>query len=126
MVDIAAEFEQRVAELEAAIKKHKAQKQDDRCWLDDLELYAVLGESVPEDLSLPPKECFLHSCEKYWNFRQKPANKQWQKALPWTEIVDLFRDICCYFEKFPQDLEQKEAHASLFLRLKAMNSNLEI
>jgi len=60
----------RVAILEAAIRKHRSQKLDDRCWLDDEELYSVLGDGVKADTRLPPKEDFLSACSHFWHCRQ--------------------------------------------------------
>lgn len=54
----------RVQELEAAIRKHRDQKGHDRCWLNDLELYGVLGEPVGEPC-LPPTDEFLSRCREY-------------------------------------------------------------
>lgn len=78
-------FENRVFELEEAIRKHRDQKGDDRCWLDDQELYSVLGETIPDTAGiLPSKEVFLGNCEKYFQCRKKsevpdqnPVQGQW-------------------------------------------------
>lgn len=63
---------ERIHELETAIRKHRDAKGHDRCWLDDIELYKVLGEESP-DLSLPPKDEFLRECEKYYECRRTTA-----------------------------------------------------
>lgn len=64
--------EARIHELEAAIRKHRDQRGDDRCWLDDMELYVVLGEAVnPAILTLPPKDVFLGNCARYFECRQR-------------------------------------------------------
>ena len=60
----------RIPELEAAIRKHRDQRGDDRCWLDDMELYAVLGDARV-DLTLPPKDEFLGHCARFWECRQR-------------------------------------------------------
>lgn len=65
-----ADKDAEIARLREAIAKHRDQKGDDRCWLDDRELYAALDPSVPADQSLPPKCDFLKSCERYWEQRQ--------------------------------------------------------
>jgi len=52
----------RIAVLEAAIRKHRDYKGHDRCWANDQELYAVLGEQVPASPELPPKDEFLAQC----------------------------------------------------------------
>jgi hypothetical protein len=59
--------------LEAAIRKHRDQKGDDRCWMDDQDLYAALGaESIHADTSLPPREEFMESCRRFYAQRQAP------------------------------------------------------
>jgi uncharacterized coiled-coil DUF342 family protein len=74
---LAAELERLMAErdeLLAAIKEHRDQRGDDRCWLDDQKLYvaAGLGETATGETALPPKCDFLKSCERYWHQRQAP------------------------------------------------------
>lgn len=59
-----------IRRLTAAIREHRNQKQDNRCWLDDLTLYSVLGDGVIHDSRLPPKCDFLQSCARYWEQRQ--------------------------------------------------------
>jgi hypothetical protein len=59
--------------LKAAIRKHRDQRGDDRCWLDDRELYAAIGEADTADLALPPECEFLESCRRYWRKRQDPG-----------------------------------------------------
>jgi hypothetical protein len=64
-VDVEIEFER----LRAAIRKHRDQHGDDRCWLDDQELYKVLGDQNEPDNSMPPKEQFLANCSRYYDRR---------------------------------------------------------
>lgn len=56
--------------LATAIRKHRDQKGDDRCYLDDYELYAAL----PEGFTPPPYDtCIeLENCKKYIASRQDP------------------------------------------------------
>lgn len=64
-----------VARLRAAIRNHRDQRGDDRCWLDDQTLYEALGEPIPENAqALPPKADFLTSCERYYEQRRCPAH----------------------------------------------------
>lgn len=65
----------RIAELEAAIRKHRDQRGDDRCWLDDLDLYAVLGDTQKPEFQLPPRLTFLQNCSRYWECRQRSQDK---------------------------------------------------
>lgn len=62
----------RVAALEAAIRNHRDQRGDNRCWLDDRELYAVIDDTQA-DTALPEKPEFLQSCERFWQQRQAPG-----------------------------------------------------
>lgn len=62
-----------VERLRAAIREHRDQRGDDRCWLDDRKLYALLPEADTADLTLPPECEFLESCRRYWAQRQDPS-----------------------------------------------------
>lgn len=59
-------------DLRAAIEKHRGQQGNDRCWLDDVELYSVLGDEKldADTMVLPPKEEFLVNCTRFWECRQ--------------------------------------------------------
>lgn len=59
--------------LKDAIRGHRDQKGDDRCYLDDAKLYDALGEGQP-DTTLPPQEVFLANCARYHAARQKPVS----------------------------------------------------
>ncbi|MCI0463066.1 MAG: hypothetical protein L0Z62_39465 [Gemmataceae bacterium] len=76
-MDIHTELERLTAEnehLKAAIRKHRDQHADDRCWLDDQELYAALGEHKPADNSLPPRDQFLANCARFYDCRAQADN----------------------------------------------------
>ena len=53
-----------------AIRNHRDQRGDDRCWMDDEELYKVL----PEGYNPPKRDTTveLKLCEKYINCRRNP------------------------------------------------------
>jgi len=57
--------------LRAAIRKHRDQRLDDRCWMDDFELYEALPEGLDNqvDPRLLPREEMLRNCMKFVNFR---------------------------------------------------------
>lgn len=63
-----------IARLTSAIRKHRDEKGDDRCWLDDYQLYSVLPEGGRHDSSLPPEGEFLESCRRFWARRQAPSS----------------------------------------------------
>ncbi|NIQ80933.1 MAG: hypothetical protein GTN93_23130, partial [Anaerolineae bacterium] len=61
--DLRDEQQQRIADLETAIKKHMKARGHDRCWLDDVELYRVLNPHFDKmDLGLPALPEFMHNC----------------------------------------------------------------
>lgn len=63
----------RIAELEAAIRSHRDQRGDDRCWMDDETLYTVL----PEGYTPPVRDSSveLERCQKYITCRHNPATE---------------------------------------------------
>jgi hypothetical protein len=84
LIRIAREQDEERVRLESAIRTHRDQRGDDRCWLDDHALYSVLDDA-PEPsnhLALPPKCEFLKSCERYWEQRQTPDDKASGKNGP--------------------------------------------
>ncbi len=64
-----SKLQQRIDELEAAIKEHAAQREDDRCFLDDLKLYKLVGIDNHPGLSMS-EEQFLSNCRRYWKCQQ--------------------------------------------------------
>lgn len=60
-----APLNKRIAELEAAIRKHRNQKADDRCIEDDDELYAVLGDGIKCDRRVGDKFEMLKNCARF-------------------------------------------------------------
>jgi len=66
-----AELEAEVQRLREAIRTHRDERGDSRCWLDDARLYAAIGEAINESEFRLPERCeFLASCERYWESRQ--------------------------------------------------------
>lgn len=64
--------QERERALKDAIRLHRDERGNDRCWLDDDRLYAVLGEGTG-DRALPCKSEFLSNCARYWEQRQPAA-----------------------------------------------------
>jgi hypothetical protein len=60
-----AQLAERVAVLEAAIRKHRAATGHDMCWENDEELWEVLGDDVREDHTPPPWCEFMQRCAAY-------------------------------------------------------------
>jgi hypothetical protein len=59
--------------LRAGIRKHRDQKGDDRCWMDDEELYKLL----PEGYEAPVRDSSveLKQCELYIKCRHNPGTE---------------------------------------------------
>lgn len=64
----------RIEELENAIRNHRDQKADDRCWLDDQELYKVLNDGYLGDNTVGDKKAMLKNCERYLENRCSYGN----------------------------------------------------
>lgn len=54
-----------ICKLQDAIRKHRRQRSDDRCWADDEELYAVLEDGDLGDNRVGDKAAMLKNCERY-------------------------------------------------------------
>jgi|SRR6185503_3326736 len=67
--------------LRKAVEEHRGEKGHQRCHLDDDRLYAVLGDGVEADTSLPSREEFLSECERFWEHRQRPGEGTWCNPL---------------------------------------------
>jgi hypothetical protein len=63
-----------VMKLRNAIRRHRDQKGDDNCWLDDYEyLYKLLPEKIKCNPELPDKDLMMYNCSRYYECRK--ANK---------------------------------------------------
>jgi hypothetical protein len=84
----------RVGELEAAIRKHRDARGDDRCWLDDLDLYAVLGDAVEPSNAEPPRDTFLANCQRFYDARCRdaawPGYQELEQRV--ADLLQLVRD----------------------------------
>lgn len=78
-LDELSDMFKKYAELRIAVKEHRDARGDDRCWLDDIELYRALGEEVPKPmmLALPNREAFFTRCTEYYKNRQSPGCRPW-------------------------------------------------
>ncbi len=68
-------------QLRGAIARHRDARGNDRCWLDDEELYRYLGDDHQALTVLPPKAVFLENCSRFHENRQHPYH------------LSLFRDV---------------------------------
>lgn len=87
-VNPAHRLDDRVQELEAAIRKHRDYRGDDRCWLDDEELYRVL----PEGYTPPQRDgaVELENCKRFIECRRNPKTEY---VSPQREIEELKRRV---------------------------------
>jgi hypothetical protein len=67
--------------LRAAIKKHHEQRADDRCFLDDAELYAAVG-LAPADVRVGDKDAMLANCKRFLAQRCEGGG-------PWKSYAEL-------------------------------------
>lgn len=51
--------------LRNAIREHRAQKADDRCWLDDLDLYRAVGDGNFGDNRVGDRAEMLANCRRF-------------------------------------------------------------
>lgn len=81
----------RVEILESGIRQHRDEKGNDRCWLDDQRLYALLPEGPPEPQALPPIHEFIPNCVKYYYQRQPEQPEVLRREE--TRLKILARDL---------------------------------
>jgi len=78
-----------VLKLRVAIRNHRDQRGDDRCWMDDVALYKNLPEGVANaDLSLLSDEQFRRNCDLFIKNRKCPVP---QGAVIGKYIMDRLR-----------------------------------
>ncbi len=83
-----SELVSEVLRLRQAIRNHRDQKGDDRCWMDDEELYKVLPEGyVPPERDTTVE---LKLCEKYIQCRRNPKTKY---VSPQRRIEELEKEV---------------------------------
>ena len=90
---VAAEFtRQQIITLQNAIRKHRDQRGDDRCWMDDEELYAVL----PEGYTPPERDgaVELKNCERFIASRQNPKTEYVSpERMAWDEAERIITEL---------------------------------
>lgn len=79
------ESNKRMTVLEQAIREHRAQKADDRCWEDDQKLYAALGDGDLGDNTTCDPCVMLENCKKFILHRMEggswPSYQQLQQEV---------------------------------------------
>jgi hypothetical protein len=108
-----------------AIRKHRDQRGDDRCWLDDEELYTVLGEPQP-NTRLVPKEQFLSNCSRFWEHRQNP-NQPYETEADRTNLLRLLLQRSIEVaEKWHASWSESDGPKALQMRVEAADSTFDI
>lgn len=72
-----------IMKLREGIRKHRDQKGDENCWLDDqFYLYGLLPEKINAEPQLPDKDLMMLNCSRYYDCRK--AGKEYipLKELP--------------------------------------------
>jgi hypothetical protein len=84
----------RVVQLENAILAHATTRLDDRCWLDDLNLYRLVGIEEHPGLALPESQ-FLSRCQQYWHCQQTgvPYISQNKEAELGRRLLELVKEL---------------------------------
>ena len=59
-----------IVKMRKALRYHRDQKGDDRCWLDDDLLYELMPETPPS--TLLPSPAFMERCQRFHEARQCP------------------------------------------------------
>lgn len=74
--------------LYAAIRKHRDERGDDRCWMDDERLYQVL----PEGYTPPERDCYVEliNCIQFQRCRRNPATEY---VSPQRRIEELEAEV---------------------------------
>lgn len=82
-----AELEAENAALRNAIEAHAAMGHE-RCHENDKALYAAAG--IEQDCTLPPKDQWMHDCERYWECR-KSGIAEWPSVTQLQAELDALK-----------------------------------
>jgi hypothetical protein len=64
---------EQIKSLREAIRYHRDQKGDDRCWLDDHSVWELLPDAVTEPTSLPAFGEMMKRCTAFYQYRRAEA-----------------------------------------------------
>lgn len=91
------ELQAEVMKLRGGIRKHRDQKGDENCWLDDqFYLYGLLPEKIKADPQLPDKQLMMINCFRYHDCRKsgklyfplETLPKKIDFAVNWISVKD--------------------------------------
>jgi hypothetical protein len=86
-----SEARQALADLAAAIRLHREQRSDDRCWEDDTRLYAALGDGNLGDNHVGDKDAMLANCRRF--IENRCAGGKWPTYAELEADRDKWRDL---------------------------------
>lgn len=72
----------RLEQFRSAIKDHRDQYSDDRCWMDDQKLYRVLGDGDLGDNHIGDKRAMLENCKRF-------LDQRCAEGGPWATYAEL-------------------------------------
>ncbi len=110
-LEIIAMQRERIENLESAIRNHRDERGDDRCWMDDETLYKVL----PEGYTAPARDSSveIEKCVEYIKCRQNPATEY---VSPQRRIEELEQVEEVYLKRL-HALEQKVAYLDKHVKI---------
>lgn len=76
-----------ILERRAVIRGHRDAKGDDRCWLDDWLVWAMLDDTPDPPITPPLHEDAIEQCTRFWYFR----NERFADPIPPDAIIDPLR-----------------------------------
>lgn len=110
-------YEQRVKELESAIRTHRDQKADDRCIEDDDRLYEALGDGIKCDRAVGDKAAMLENCLRFINHRCSGGG-------PWKSYAELEQEIRTLRTENSRLAHAEQEHLLLSRKLEKENAEL--
>ncbi len=79
----AQQHRESIRKLRSAIRNHRDQKGDDRCWVDDYSVWALLKDSPGEPRTPPPFAEAMRCCRSYWTYRKSDTPEPQQTEAPY-------------------------------------------
>ncbi len=86
-----------IIECRHAIRQHRDARGDDRCWLDDYKIWALIPGSFPAPLEVPPMEEAMDMCRAFYKLRgsdtadETPADAV-RDPQHWDEDIEKMSD----------------------------------
>lgn len=84
--------------LRDSIRYHRDQKGDDRCWVDDYRLWALLPDTPPKPTALPPFPEMMKRCGAFYRYRRAdtpdtiPADAV-QNPIEWDKDIESMTQV---------------------------------